>query len=754
MKEFFIYDKLILDIMSYLNELNERQYDAVTTPSQHVRVVAGAGSGKTKVLTYRIAYLIKEMDVCPWNILSFTFTNKAANEMKKRTINIVPEASGHLIIKTFHSFAAMFLRREISVLGYPSNFTILDEEDTTKLIKDIAADLGFKRTDPVVKKAASYISSKKLEEKYPEDITIKHETFPDEKTCLKIYETYEMQKIKMLALDFDDLLLKTNDILENYPLIREKWQSRIDHILIDEFQDTNNVEYRMISFLRKQSCSLYVVGDPDQTIYTWRGANQDIILSLQKKFPRMETIVLDRNYRSTQNILDAANSLIAYNKMRVPKNLYTENNKGKEVIIKSCGSSREEANYIARTIKQLHEVNGRPFSEFALLYRSSYVTQEFEQAFAQYRIPYRIYGGMKFYQRREIKDLIAYFRIISNPKDDISFERIINVPKRNIGDTTLNRYKSEANEANMSIYEYIRSIKPEDSEAPKKATITLQNLIYKIDNARNDINDEKEIFTKILEDLIFDIGYREYLLKEEDGDDRVDNVNALFEDIKHFLKANPEAKFEEYLQNISLISAQDEVDSDGDMVTLMTVHTAKGLEFPTVFIVRLNETVFPNARALTESGYAGLEEERRLCYVAMTRAKRELYLSFSNDYSYVVGGILTPSQFIKQAGLTVPAKQQSGGYGGYTPTPRTVKSIFDDGPNFGFESDVPRKQDFSKASNGIAWKVGDICVHRRFGRGVIIKVDGGGIVTVDFDTEGVKELMGNHPSLSKGGNDA
>lgn len=742
--------------IDFLNDLNERQSEAVQTPSQYVRVVAGAGSGKTRVLTYRIAFLLKEMDVLPWKILAFTFTNKVAKEMQERIIKIVPDASGDLTIKTFHSFAAMFLRREIPLIGYPSNFTILDEEDQTKLIKDIAAELDYRKSDPIVKKALNYIGSKKLLGLYPQDISLNNNAFLEEKVCLQIYEMYEEAKHRMFALDFDDLLLKTNEILSSFDLVREKWQNRIDHILIDEFQDTNDIEFRMINLLRKSSTSIYVVGDPDQTIYTWRGANQDIILTLQKLFPTMETIILDRNYRSTQNILDCANKLISHNKMRVAKNLYTQNNKGSEIKIKSCLNSRQEADYVARTIKKLHEVDYKPFSDIVVLYRSSYITQEFEQAFAQYRIPYKIYGGMKFYQRREIKDLLAYFRIISNPKDDISFERIINVPKRNIGETSVNKYKLEAKEKNLSLYDYIKSIKPEDSEAPKKATINLQNLIVRIEKTREDIENEKEIYSKILEDFIYDIGYQDYLLKEDDGEDRMDNVNALFEDIKHFIKTYPESKFDEYLNNVALISAQDEVEA-GDNVTLMTVHTAKGLEFPIVFIVRLNEGVFPHQRSLLESGYKGLEEERRLCYVAMTRAMKELYISYSNDYSYVAQSTLTPSQFLKQAGLNIQTERRTS-YSGDNPygTMRKPKSYhFDDGPNLGFESQAPIKQNLKPATNDVEnWLVGDICIHKKFGKGKVIKVDGGGIITVRFELEGVKTLMGNHPSLSKGGHDA
>ncbi|MDD2493053.1 MAG: UvrD-helicase domain-containing protein, partial [Bacilli bacterium] len=299
------------------------QLKAVETNSQYVRIIAGAGSGKTRVLTYRIAFLISECNVVPWSILAITFTNKVANEMRQRVIKMLPEINNDLTIKTFHSFAAQFLRREIGILGFPSTFSILDEEDQTKLIKDIVANMGFKRGDKIVGRAMGYISKNKIKEKYPDDIKIDKPTFEDEKTCLEIYSIYEDEKNKSFSLDFDDLLLRTNFILDKYPEIRQKWQRRFNHILIDEFQDTNDVEYRMIKLLQNSNTSLYVVGDPDQTIYTWRGANQNIILDLVKEFLNLETIVLERNYRSTQKILDSANKLISNNKLRVPKNLYT-----------------------------------------------------------------------------------------------------------------------------------------------------------------------------------------------------------------------------------------------------------------------------------------------------------------------------------------------------------------------------------------------------------------------------------------------
>ena len=740
--------------MNFINDLNEKQYEAVTTSYQNVRIIAGAGSGKTRVLTYRIFYLISEMNVQPWKILAITFTNKVANEMKARVLKMLPEVQKDLTIRTFHSFAANFLRREISVLGFPSSFTILDEEDQTKLVKDIAASMGYKKGDKIVSRTLSYIGTMKLREKYPEDIHIITPAFEDEKTCLEIYTRYEEEKNKALALDFDDLLLKTNYILENYPDIRYKWQEKIDHILIDEFQDTNNTEYKLIRYLIKPFTCLYVVGDPDQTIYTWRGANQGIILDIQKDFPEIETIILNQNYRSSQNILDSANKLISNNKLRVKKDLFTIQEKGEPIIVKSSPSGRDEADYVAREIIRLKQLYHYSYKDIVILYRSSYVTLDFESALTSKGIPHKIYGGQKFYQRKEIKDVLAYFHLVVNTKDDIAFERIVNVPRRGIGETTFNTIKLEAANANKAIYEYLRDVEKQDSEIPAKALNSLKTMITVIDTAREDIKKDEETFSKILEDMIYSLGYQESLMTEEDADDRIEHVRALFEDLRHYLANNPESTFDEYLQNITLLSAQDEI-VDGDFVTLMTVHVAKGLEFPVVFVVRFNNGVFPNMRAITEGGYKGLEEERRLAYVAMTRAKERLYLTLSNDFSYVIGSSLTPSQFLKESGNEVlNTRNEYNPYRAAAPK-KPLSFHFDDGPNSGFEPDTPRTQNFEAETNGgVDWKVGDIVNHKKLGRGVVIALEGDGIIKVNFDEHGVKSILGNHPSVSKGGIDA
>lgn len=734
--------------MEFRNQLNEKQYEAVSTTSQYVRIVAGAGSGKTRVLTYRIAYLLDKENYSPYEILAFTFTNKVAKEMKERLIKLIGIDGNLVMIKTFHSFAAYFLRHEIHHLNYPSSFTILDDEDQTKLIKDIAHEMGYKRTDEFVKVASKYISKQKMMEKFPDDISIVNEVFPGEKDCLRLYTRYEEHKQKTYSLDFDDLLLYTNIILENHVEVREKYRRRFSYILIDEFQDTNDIEYRMIRFLMSNETCLYVVGDPDQTIYTFRGANQDIILKLNKSFPTIDTIILDRNYRSTQNILDKANALIAHNKFRVKKDLYTQNNKGKEVVVKGFNFLEDEAAFVAKEIERLNTVEGYKLNDIVILYRANYVTLDFERALNHHHIPYRIYGGMKFYARREVKDVLAYFHLLSNEKDDIAFERIINVPKRGIGDISISRLKNEARSYDMSLYEYIASSYSGESEVSKKNINTLKALVTRIDMLRKDVKEDEELFSKTLEDFISEIGYYEALLKEDDGGERIENVKALFQDLRNFLNEFPTATFDEYLQNVTLISAQDEVIG-GDFVTLMTVHTAKGLEFPVVFLSRFNNGVFPSQRALMESGYAGLEEERRLAYVAFTRAKEQLIITLANAFSYVTHSTLCPSTFIKEANLDY--KQESGK--GFYHHNRIVDSPYTNKPSF--KSDAINKKEenvFNElpTNNGISdWQEGDEVEHTKLGHGVVKEVDGDGVIVVMFDDHGEKTMMSTHPAIKR-----
>ena len=728
--------------MDYTSLLNENQYKAVSTKSKYTRIVAGAGSGKTRVLTYRISYLISEMGVDPSSIVAIAFTNKVANEMKERALKLLKGMGNGLSVSTFHSFCAKFLRKEIDVLGFPNNFTIIDEEDQVKMIKDLAVEKGYKRNDDIVKHTLGFISYYKCKGCYPDSIVLDRFASENDKKALAFFLKYEERKDQMLSLDFDDLLLKTIQILKEYPDIQAKWRKRISNILIDEFQDTNDVQYLLVKLLMREETALYVVGDPDQTIYTWRGANQSIILDFNRDFPLAETIVLDRNYRSTKSILSAANKLIAHNKKRVPKDLYTLSEDGDEVVTECSYSREKEAKYVADQIENIRLRNpDAKYRDIAVLYRAAYLTLPFENEFMSRRIPYQIYGGIKFFQRKEVKDVLAYFRLIYNHKDDLSFERIVNVPRRGIGDSTTDILKAEKESANLSYFEYIDSIENYSTEVRPKHIAALTALINQIKATEKRLNDNLEAYPKILEDFIRELGYFDYLASDDEtAEEKLGNVKTLLENIVDFLKQNPESTFEEYLQNATLQTSQDEI-KDGDYVSLMTVHVAKGLEFDYVFVVSMIDGVFPSERTIVESGHDGEEEERRLCYVAFTRARKKLFVSCNTSYSFVLASKSIQSRFFEEAGLKFAKKDY------YTPPPR--RSIFDEFEADGYFSDEPVIEETPNYSSDTNWQVGDIAIHDVFGRGVVVGIIDETILEIEFDEHGRKSILASHPKVHK-----
>lgn len=760
--------------MDYKSLLNDRQYDAVKTTSQYVRIIAGAGSGKTRVLTYRISYLISEFGVDPSRILAIAFTNKVAQEMKERATKLVDDLLGHspeLHISTFHSFCARFLRIEHEAINYPSSFTIFDEDDAKRLVKNVGAEFGYKKSDEIVKKAFEYIRKNKAKGLYPYDIDVKFERFKDEKVCHKMYTRYEEMKTACFALDFDDLLLKTIIVLEGDPDIQMKWSHRYDHVLVDEFQDTNDVQYKLLQLLINRRTSIYVVGDPDQTIYTWRGANQDIILDFEKKFQDVETVILNENYRSTKTILKAANTLIVNNKKRVPKDLFTNSEEGERIQVNNLPNAEAEANWVAGKIVEIGNsqrgFDGPRYDNIAILYRSSYMTRAFESALKDRRIPYRIFGGVRFYERMEVKDLLAYFNLLTNPSDDIAFERIANVPKRNVGDTSLDKIREEAKAHGVSQYEYMKNIQNymNETSIPKRVIIALTTMIDLMENTKYKLNENLEVYSSVLQNFTKDLGYFDYLKDiEEPDEDRIGNVNALFDDIANFIKRNPDSSFSEYLANVSLLSAQDDING-GNYVSLMTIHVAKGLEFDNVFVISMNDGMFPSERSKADSGRDGEEEERRLAYVAFTRAKKRLFASCNSGYSFATDSHSVPSQFFKEAGLVLP---KNNGYYDDNPSWRSsgprqqVRKGNYQGESAYFFSDTPSKDPFedekqikkpepeAPKNNGITdWKVGDKCHHEKFGDGEVIVVIDSSMIKVKFDEVGIKVLLSSHKMLSR-----
>lgn len=734
--------------MDYATLLNDKQLEAVSTKSQYVRIVAGAGSGKTRVLTYRISYLIEKMDVLPSSIVAIAFTNKVAEEMRVRALSLLHGLGGGLSVSTFHSWCARFLRKEIDVLQFPNNFTIMDEDDQLALIKDIAVDKGFKKNDEIVKYAMGFIGYHKCNGRYASDIVLDDFSVLRDKKALEFFHEYELRKEQMLSLDFDDLLLKTIQILEEFPEIREKWQNRISNILVDEFQDTNDIQFKLVKLLMNQKTSLYVVGDPDQTIYTWRGANQRIMLDFARSFPGAETIILNQNYRSTKPILDTANKLISHNKKRVPKDLFTQRESNVEVTVEDLYDANGEAKYVCDEIENIVRKGEAKYSDIAILYRANYLTLPFEKELMRRRIPYQIYGGLKFFQRKEIKDALAYFRLIYNKKDDISFERIVNVPRRGIGDVAMDILKFEKSQYNLSYFEYICEIDKHVTELKPKNVMALTMVINEMLETRKRLDENLEAYPKILEDFLIKIGYFEYLQSDDEGEGRLENVKTLLSDIVDYLKKYPESSFEDYLENATLQTSQDEM-KEADKVNLMTIHVAKGLEFKDVFVVSLNEGIFPSLKAMDEEGRDGEEEERRLCYVAFTRAKDKLYATCNSGYSYVLSSKSIRSRFFNEAGLVFVKKDF------YQKKP--VKPAY-----FDFFADESRSdEEFiqePKMANEVVtdWKVGDVAIHDVFGRGVVTAIIDDTIIQVDFEQHGRKSILGSHPKIhrEKGGIEA
>ncbi len=715
--------------MDFSSLLNDKQLLAVSSDAQYNRIIAGAGSGKTRVLTYRIAYLIDTLHVAPEAILAITFTNKVAKEMHERARQLIPDLSYRLKIMTYHSFAARFLRQEIHHLGYPRTFTILDDDDQEKLIKTIAQEKGYRRGDEIVKQSYRYIAAQKSKGIAPSDIRIERERFTNEKLCLEFYFAYEEKLKRMFNLDFDDLLIKSIFILEQFLEVRSKWQKKFLHILIDEFQDTNDVQYRLLKLLLTEATSLYVVGDPDQTIYSWRGANQSIILDLHHTYP-IETIILDQNYRSTQTILNLANALISHNRYRVKKDLFSKNKEGEPIAYVRLNNHEEEARWVISDISRLIR-QSIPLNQIAILYRANYLTLPFEKELNRYNIPYKIFGGIRFYQRKEIKDVLAYFKLLINDADDISFERIMNVPRRGIGDVTIELIKKEAFDKKLSMMQFIKQIDSSTTMIKPKTIEQLETMVSIIDEFHKKLSDNLEIFSEVLKQYLEKLAYFASF-KDDEEEERMENIQTLFSDMESFIKESPSALFDDYIENVALTSSQDDIDAE-DYVSLMTVHTAKGLEFDYVYVIGLNEGVFPSIRTLEDDAYMGLEEERRLCYVAFTRARLKLSLTCSSDYSFVLSGSLIPSRFFKDAGLVFarPTGQN---------TSNRMGSITQQTPAVNIQEEKRPVQ---------FWTIGDKINHESFGFGEVLSVIDQAIIEVKFETMGVKKLVANHPKISK-----
>ena len=705
--------------------LNKNQKEAATYLDSHLRIIAGAGSGKTRVITYRIAYLIDEIGVDPRKILAITFTNKAANEMKERVVDLLGVHALGSLICTIHSLCVRILRQHINVINYPSNFTIMDEEDQKALIKKIYNQLQIDAKTISIKSMIATISNYKMANITPEKALEFAGSFQGEIKKAKVYKEYLEYQENHFLLDFDDLLLKTVYIFENYPDVLEKWQYRFQYIHVDEFQDVGNIEYRLVKLMSNKA-TICVVGDPDQTIYSFRGANVNYILDFDKDFKPCKTIILNQNYRSTGNILNISNCLIRKNQNRLEKELFTEATGGGEVIHYTAKNEQDEAEYICSEIEKIiNDVDGVNYRNFAILYRANYLSRTIEQSLISHGIDYRIFGGLKFFSRKEIKDALSYLQLVCNG-EDLAFERVINVPSRGIGKKTMENIQAVARDNHVSLYEAL-TLFSDQIKLSSKAKKEIRILVAAIEKARQSNLPLHEMF----ENLMNDIGYIEMLNKNLE-ENRIDNIHELQRSIYEFENQNPDlATIENYLQEIALYTDNDDND-DSQYVSLMTIHMAKGLEFDYVFVLGLSEGIFPSFRALSESD-EGIEEERRLAYVAFTRAKKQLYLTDSEGFSFVTDSPKISSRFVEEIG------KEGIKHLGTRPRFKTSNYI-----------NTNLSKDELVGNNQVSdWASGDFVIHDTFGKGVVVKVNGN---TLDIAFElpaGLKTLMAGHKALKK-----
>ena len=733
-----------------LDKLNERQKEAVLATEGPVLVLAGAGSGKTTVLVNRIAYMISEKHIRPWNILAITFTNKAAREMKDRIERLLGDTAKDMWIGTFHSVCVRILRSCIDLLGYSRDFVIYDTADTKTVMKECLRELDIDEKSFPVRNVLSIISNAKND--LMDAATFENVYKSDYRMSIiaKIYYRYQTKLRKNNAVDFDDIILNTVKILSENPDVLSKYQDKFRYILVDEYQDTNNSQYLLINLLAQANRNLCVVGDDDQSIYKFRGANIGNILNFEDDYSDVQKITLDQNYRSTQNILDAANSVISNNKGRMGKSLWTSNGDGNKVFVYTGTNEYDEARYIARQIKKHFDEQGS-FSDCAILYRTNAQSRVIEEMLMRESVPYKVLSGLRFYDRKEIKDIIAYLRVVYNPNDDVSLARIINEPKRKIGNATLEKARNIAREKETSLYDVISHADdyPEFKTAIKKL-LGFSEIIQSLIKLKDTVTIE-DLTGRILNDT----GYMPALVMEDttESKTRIENLGEFISVITEFEKNEETGNtLGEFLENISLVSDIDGYDENEDSAVLMTIHSAKGLEFPIVFLSGLEEGLFPGMRSMESDD--DIEEERRLCYVAITRAKEQLYIT--KTISRTIHGKTMPttaSRFFKE----IPVEYLEDKT---TLQPKVAKVMQDLGVR---NAAAPKKEVYmtkgfgsSVKSSGSTdyskFKAGDTIEHRTFGRGEILKATPCGndcILEIQFESIGFKRLMAAFAKVKK-----
>lgn len=725
--------------------LNDRQCEAVKHTEGPLLITAGAGSGKTKVLTCRIAHLL-ELGVAPYRILAITFTNKAAKEMKERVTNLVGAQADSIWLSTFHSFCAKLLRFEVDGFhGYTRNFTIYDSSDQLVLVKDCLKKLNLDDKQFTPRSVLGTISSAKNVLMDAKAFAAKASDFYEQKVA-DVYAMYQEKLRENNAVDFDDLLFLAVRLLQENKEVREKYQSRFQYILVDEYQDTNHAQYALTKILVARWRNICVVGDADQSIYAWRGADIRNIIDFTRDYPDAASIKLEQNYRSTKTILHAANAVIDNNESRPKKTLWTENPTGNKIIHYQAQTEHDEADYIAGVIYNRHEISHEPYGDMAILFRTNAQSRVLEEKLMRYAIPYTMVGGTKFYDRKEIKDVLAYLRLLYNPEDSLSLTRIINVPKRNIGATTMEHVAAYAEAQGISLFEALSST--DEIPVTKRAKASLENFAAMIFDLLNDI--EGKDVLRLIEMVIKQTGYGDMLDKEAEhdpqGESRKENVGEFLSVAKDYMDSNPEGNLQDFLENVALVSDVDDFESSDSKVTLMTLHAAKGLEFPVVFLTGLDEGLFPHSRTLMDP--AQVEEERRLAYVGITRAERQLYVT--NAVTRTMYGRISaymPSRFLAEI---PPQFMEDYHRKSAMPQSRTTA--------------VPGKQRVSILTKPVASSLpkkhavtdtfakGDKVRHKIWGIGTVLDVIGEGPnmqMKIQFPTKGVRQVVVKYAPLEK-----
>lgn len=722
--------------LNLLEKLNDKQREAASQIDGSILILAGAGSGKTRTITYRIAHMIENVGISPYSILAVTFTNKAAKEMRERVEELVGDIAKACTISTFHSFGMRLLRMYGKEVGYNSNFTIYDTDDQKRIVKAIlkGQNLSINGVKLTERDLVSMISKIKEQIKTLDEYSVMN------KQIVEVYDKYNRALLESNAMDFSDILLNTYKLLQK-PEILEKVQNKYKYIMIDEYQDTNNLQYKIIDLIARKSSNLCVVGDENQSIYGFRGANILNILNFETNYNNAKIIKLEENYRSTTTILDAANELIKNNKSSKDKKLWTQNGKGDLIKVLACDNARDEVSRIIEIIKRNHQ-NGIAYRDMTILYRTNAQSRLFEEGFLRYNIPHKVFGGISFYSRAEIKDIIAYLSIIVNPQDELNLQRIINVPKRKVGEKGIEKIVTYARENNLNLLEALSHIK----EISGLTVVGKEKILemYGIIKELKDLS-YTETASYIVQTLIDKIKYIDYIKENySDAETRIENIDEFKNSILELENVVGELRLNEYLENVSLISATDDLEEKSDYVKLMTIHNSKGLEFPIVFLVGFENEIFPGTRAMFEE--KEMEEERRLCYVALTRAEKKLYLSHATiRFVYGQDRLSTPSVFLKEIPeklLDIDVKKErlyfADDYSDKIKAYENNRKFEKKKTEINTKNTIKIPDNTKEVLDTLGFKVGDKVKHKKFGLGVIKNIDAKKIYVQYVD--GIKEM--------------